>query len=177
MRHKLKQMGIFFLLLVSFTALSGCGAKEASSSAPTSFPAFSTKDLNGNVVTQDIFAKKRLTVVNVWGTFCPPCIGEMPELGAWAREMPEDVQIIGLICDVSGADDQKQLDLARKITTEARADFVNIYPDEALFGALSGVEAVPTTFFVDSEGKVVGDPIIGADVAGYRRFVEHYLNE
>lgn len=177
MRHLLKRTGIFFLLLVSIVALSGCGTQEAASSAQKikAVPAFSTKDLKGNTVTQEIFAKKKLTVVNVWGTFCPPCIGEMPELGAWAREMPEDVQIIGLICDVEGAQDREHLELARKITSEARADFVNIYPDEALYRFLSDVEAVPTTFFVDSNGQVVGEPIIGANVAGYRAFVESRL--
>ena len=44
-------------------------------------PAFTTKDLDGNEVTEEIFAKKDLTVVNIWGTFCTPCIGEMPALG------------------------------------------------------------------------------------------------
>ena len=175
MKHILQRTGIFFLLLVSIAVLAGCGTEEVSSSPQQAFPAFSTKDLNGNVVTQEIFARKKLTVVNVWGTFCPPCIGEMPELGAWAREMPADVQIIGLICDVEGEQDVEHLALARKITSEAHADFVNIYPDEALFERLSSVEAVPTTFFVDSNGQVIGEPIVGADVEGYRSAVERYL--
>ena len=175
MRHILSRSGILLLLLASFVILSGCGTEEAASSSTKSFPAFSTRDLNGNPVTQEIFAKKKLTVVNVWGTFCPPCIGEMPELGAWAKEMPADVQIIGLICDVEGEQDAEHLDLARKITSEAQVEFVNIYPDEALFGMLNSVEAVPTTFFVDSNGHVVGEPIVGADVDGYRSAVSRYL--
>ena len=175
MGHILRRTGLFFLLLVSVAALAGCGAEKASSSPQQAFPAFSTKDLKGNEVTQEIFARKKITVVNVWGTFCPPCIGEMPELGAWAKEMPQDVQIIGLICDVEGEQDTKHLDLARKITAEAHADFVNIYPDEALLKRLDSVEAVPTTFLVDSQGQVIGEPIVGADVAAYRAAVERYL--
>lgn len=172
----MKRIGALLLVMVSFVVFSGCGAEEASSSK-LQFTDFSTKDLSGNVVNQEIFAKKKLTVINVWGTFCPPCIGEMPELGAWAREMPEDVQIIGIVCDVAGAGDTEHLNLARKITGEAKVEFINIYPDETLMQILSGVEAVPTTFFVDSKGKVVGEPIIGADVAGYKAFVKDYLND
>ena len=175
MRHILQNAGMFFLLLVSMAVLVGCGTEKASSSPQQAFPAFATKDLKGNAVTQEIFARKKVTVVNVWGTFCPPCIGEMPELGAWAKEMPTDAQIIGLICDVEGEQDTKHLDLARKITSEAHADFVNIYPDEALLKRLDSVEAVPTTFLVDSQGQVIGEPIVGADVAAYRAAVERYL--
>ena len=175
MRHLLQRTGIFFLALFYLAALTGCGAEQASSSPQQAFPAFSTRDLNGNVVTQEIFAGKKVTVVNVWGTFCPPCIGEMPELGAWAKEMPEGAQIIGLICDVEGEGDTRHLELARKILSEAHADFVNIYPDEALTKRLDSVEAVPTTFLVDSNGKIIGEPVIGADVAAYRSAVERYL--
>ena len=55
-----------------------------------SVPSFNTVDLNGKSVTQNIFADRKLTVVNIWGTFCGPCIEELPELGKWAGEMPED---------------------------------------------------------------------------------------
>ena len=68
------------------------------------FPAFATKDMKGNDVTNDIFAGKDLTVVNFWATTCGPCISEMPELGDWAREMPENVQIIGVLTDVRADD-------------------------------------------------------------------------
>lgn len=46
------------------------------------FPAFTTTDLNGNAVTEEIFLGKALTVVNIWGTFCDPCVNEMPLLAA-----------------------------------------------------------------------------------------------
>ncbi|MBR1859186.1 MAG: TlpA family protein disulfide reductase [Selenomonadaceae bacterium] len=141
------------------------------------FPTFSAKDLNGNQITNDIFAKKKLTVVNVWGTFCPPCIGEMPELGKWAKDMPNDVQLIGIVCDVRGDNDTQTINAAKEILGDARADFINIVPNSEIAQYLSNVEAVPTTIFVNSKGEVVGDPIIGADVDGYKQFVKDYLNE
>ena len=54
---------------------------EISIGMPKQMPAFIAKDLQGNEITESIFAEKDLTVVNIWGTFCPPCIAEMPELG------------------------------------------------------------------------------------------------
>ena len=48
-------------------------------------------------VTNDIFSQADLTVVNFWGTFCNPCIDEMPELAKWNEEMPDNVQMLGVI--------------------------------------------------------------------------------
>ena len=111
---------------------------------------FSSVDLNGNTVTDKLFTENKITMVNIWGTFCPPCIGEMPELGKWAREMPQDAQIIGLVCDVIGSDDK-------------------------LLKYLEGVDAVPTTIFVDSDGNIIGEKVVGADVAKYKEQVKRLL--
>lgn len=171
---KFRLLVSLMMMVVSFAVFSGCGAEEPYSKV--NFSQFSTYDLKGNYITQDIFSKKKLTVINVWGTFCPPCIAEMPELGKLSREFADrDVQVLGLIIDISGEDDKAHIDLAKKITTEANADFVNIYPDQRLQETLQEVDAVPTTFFVDSKGKLVGKPIVGADVEQYRSFIASYL--
>lgn len=141
------------------------------------FPAFTATDLDGNSVTESIFGEKDLTVLNIWGTFCGPCIGEMPELGAWAREMPDNVQLLGLIIDINGEDDTEHRDLAVDITQQADADFTNLIANADFAPILRNVVGVPTTLFIDGNGKIVGDPIIGADVEGYKKFVEEYLNE
>ena len=121
------------------------------------FPNFTTTDLNGKQVTNDIFAQKKLTVINIWGTFCGPCINEMPELGEWSDEMSNNVQLIGLVCDIEGADDYSTINDAKAI--------------------LNNVDAVPTTIFVDSEGNILDKTISGADVDGYKEVVAEYLNE
>lgn len=140
-------------------------------------PDFTTTDLDGNTVTQDIFSEKDLTVVNVWGTFCNPCIGEMPELGKWADEMPENVQIIGFVSDITGSDDGEHLDLARKITEKAGVHFKNLITGDPQFnGFMSGIVGVPTTFIVDSQGNILGDPIVGAHVEDYKKAVEENLS-
>lgn len=185
--------------LLLMTAMTGCASASADSkgagnatSSPavesnpaegaqamqeeTAFPAFTATDLDGNTVTESIFREKDLTVLNIWGTFCGPCIGEMPELGEWAKEMPENVQIVGLIIDINGDDDTEHHDLAIEITQKAGADFPNLIANADFAPILKDVIGVPTTLFIDGEGNLVGDPVIGADVDGYKKFVEDYLN-
>ena len=175
----------FAALLAAGLLLSGCGDNSAevnnspntaqASPVAKNIPSFSAKTIKGETVTNEIFASKKITVVNIWGTFCPPCIAEMPELGDMARSMPDDAQIIGLVCDAT--EDSSQIQAALKITKEAGADFVNIVPDEQLMKFMEGVEAVPTTIFVNSKGEVVGKAIIGADVDGYKNELEKLLNQ
>lgn len=154
---------------------------ESLSTAETGFPgqmpSFTAKDLDGNTVTEEIFGEKDLTVVNIWGTFCPPCIAEMPELGEWADSMPDNVQIIGLIIDISGDEDTKHHDLAVTITEKAGVQYTNVIANSDFNDVLKWVVGVPTTLFVDKEGMIVGSPVVGADVDGYKTFVEDYLNE
>jgi len=135
---------------------------------PSNMPTFTTKNLDGATVTNKIFASKKITVVNIWGTFCPPCIGEMPALGEMARNMPADAQLIGLVCDAD--EGSPQIQEAKKILAEANANFVNIIPaDQALVDFLNNnFDAVPTTIFVNSKGEIVGQMIVGADVDGYK---------
>lgn len=140
-------------------------------------PTFTAKDLDGNTVTEDIFGEKDLTVLNIWGTFCGPCIREMPELGEWAKKMPDNVQIVGLIIDIAGDEDTEHHDLAVDIVQKADAEFTHLIANADFADILKDVIGVPTTIFVDKDGYIVGDPVIGADVAAYKNFVEDYLNE
>ena len=176
-----------FLAAICAAALliSGCGEDSAdinenatAQASPVAkvVPKFTAKTITGETVTNEIFAAKKITIVNIWGTFCPPCIGEMPELGEMARNMPANAQIIGLVCDTS-EDATAQIKEALKITAEANADFVNIVPDAALMTFIENVEAVPTTIFINSKGEVVGKAIIGADVEGYKNELEKLLKE
>lgn len=136
---------------------------------------FNTVTLDGDTVTEKIFAAKKITVVNIWGTFCPPCIEEMPELGEMARNLPDNAQIIGFVIDAS--ERFTEIQQAQEILREANADFVNIIPDENLTKFMANVEAVPTTIFVNSKGEVVGKAILGANVDAYKDELEKLLRE
>ncbi len=145
---------------------------EESSAADISIGTFTTEDLDGNAVTESIFAEKDYTMVNVWGTFCGPCINEMPDLEKIHQSLPENIQMIGVVCDLPYGED------AEEILASAK-DIVNMtgvtYPSLRLWDTAdwfySTSNVVPTTYFFDSEGKLVGDIIYGADLRAYNDMI------
>ena len=121
---------------------------------------FTTTDLYGNTVTQEIFAQSDLTVVNVWATYCGPCINEMPYLGELAEEYDySKVQIVGIPTDVYN---QEYLDYALSLINETGADYTHLLMSEELYNwGLTEIQYVPTTFFVNSEGEII-DTVVGS---------------
>ncbi|MCR5753793.1 MAG: TlpA family protein disulfide reductase [Acetatifactor sp.] len=138
-------------------------------------PEINTTDINGNKVTSDIFANKEITVVNIWGTFCGPCIEEMPELEEMSKELGDRAQLIGIVGDIEGTADNEHLELAKKIVDKAGVSFINLIPNDDFDDLMSGIIGFPTTIFVDSNGNIIGDPIVGTDVEATKMFVKDYL--
>ena len=127
--------------------------------AKYTLPAFSSQDIYGTAVDSSIFANYDLTMLNIWGTFCNPCIQEMPDLGKLAAAMPAGTQLIGLVGD---ALDEDTVQLAQTIVEETQADFPHIVPDKELYDFLyRDISLYPTTLFIDSQGNTVGEPIFG----------------
>lgn len=143
--------------------VSADNADNAENAADTSvFGTFTAKDLDGNEVTQDIFASNKLTMVNIWATFCGPCINEMPDLGELAAEYADKgVGIVGIPLDVTdekGNIDSYLYNEAVDIVATTKAAYTHIVPVESMFvRKLASVTALPETIFVDSQGNQVGD--------------------
>ena len=73
----------------------------------TIYIAFEGTDLEGNMVSQAVFTQSKFTMVNVWATYCNPCLSEMPGLGELAAEYDRsEFQLIGVISDVREGEDQ-----------------------------------------------------------------------
>ena len=164
-----KMNKIYFSVFIILTVLlSGCTKeKEAAESVPTSETEqsdlaidFVGTDIEGNVVTSDIFSQSKLTMVNVWATYCNPCLSEMPGLGELADEYgAEEFRIIGIISDVVEGEEQE---LAEDLIERTQAGYTHLLLNESIYNALlTDVAAVPTTFFIDENGVVL-DTVIGA---------------
>lgn len=140
---------------------SGSGAGSGLSSAPSAGSVtFEGTDLEGNALSSDILSQSKLTMVNVWATYCGPCLREMPALGELAAEYDaEDFQLIGIVSDVMEGADQST---AEDLVQETGANYPHLLLNESIyFGLLSDVTAVPTTFFLNQEGVVL-DTVVGA---------------
>lgn len=127
---------------------------------------FTTKDLKGISVDDTLFKDYKLTMVNVWGTFCGPCIDELPELEKAHQALKsEGIQVMGIVGDITpeGKDREALIKEANALISNAGVTYVNILPDQLLTnGPLKNLQAYPTTFFVDDKGQIVGDVIVGA---------------
>ena len=136
---------------------------------------FETVDLDGNRVTsEDLFAKNDFTMVNLWGTWCPACVGEMEELARLHLEFQEKG------CGIVGIQWEQQpvaavADEARRILSDHQVTYPNaLYP--AGCAALDVLATVfPTSFFVDREGRILTAPIQGAYPDRYRADLESLL--
>lgn len=155
----------------------GSKASDTSSSSTSKkiFGTFESETLEGEAVSDEIFSRADLTMVNIWGTFCGPCIREMPDLGELSREYTDKgVQIVGLVSDVGKAKDEK----AEEIVSTTKADYTHIIASQDLMtGILGSVNVVPTTIFVDKEGNQVGDVYSGArDKDEWAGIIDELLN-
>ncbi|MBQ9642516.1 MAG: TlpA family protein disulfide reductase [Lachnospiraceae bacterium] len=138
---------------------------------------FETIDTNGNPVdSKALFAQNKVTMINIWGTTCGPCIGELPELEKMNKEFNQKGgAIVGLVNDV-WVNNSKYLGEARDILSDTGVTYTNLCAWEGYNDVLP-VVGTPTTYFVDSQGKLIGDPILGADPAKYVERMEEYLSQ
>lgn len=142
---------------------------------------FSAKDIYNKNINSDVFDDAELTMINIWGTFCGPCIKEMPDLSLLSKKYDEQkFQIIGIVIDAvnrKGLPDLKQMDAAKKIVKQTGADYIHIVPDTKLLnGILQNVFAVPTTIFVDKNGNQVGETYTGSrSLADWQKIVDSLI--
>ena len=129
------------------------------------FPAFEGKDLNSNTVkSDDLFSKNAVTVVNFWFTTCNPCVGELAELDALNKELAEKGgALIGVNTFTLGGD-EAAISEAKDVLAKKGATYQNVYFDsDGEAGKFTAnIFAYPTTYVVDRNGNIVGDPIVGA---------------
>ena len=144
---------------------------------------FSSQDLEGNPISSELYSNNKITMINVWGTFCGPCIREMPELAKLSEDnLKAGVQIIGIPIDLT--------DAKGNIIPSVRADadyiikltgvgYKNVVPTpDMLFGFLYDIQAVPTTIFVDKDGNMLGEPILGSrSYKDWQKIIKGLLKE
>lgn len=190
----------FVFLMLSLVLLGGCAGNSgelpvepapktdaasqsstpgASSSEEEPAPIFITfegTDLEGNTVSQEVFTQSKLTMVNVWATYCNPCLSEMPGLGELAAEYdPAEFQLIGIVSDVMEGEDQS---LVESLVQETGANYLHLLANDSIGQAiLSSVSAVPTTFFFDGEGAYLGGVVGSAEKSAWEELIHELLEK
>ena len=143
---------------------AGGNAGTAGDSAEA-FPSFEGQDLDGNPVdSATLFSNNAVPVVNFWFTTCKPCVGELPDLEALHQELAKKGGAVIGINAFTLDSNAKEIEDAKSILEQQDVSYQNICfasdSDAGLFTA--GLYAFPTTYVVDRNGRIVGDPIVGA---------------
>lgn len=119
---------------------------------------FTATTVDGEELTSECFSQSKLTMLNVWATYCNPCLSEMPDLGEIALSYgTSEFQIIGIVSDVAEGDDEETVQGVKDLIEETKADYPHVLLSESLYMNLVGaVDSVPTTFFVNRKGEMLG---------------------
>ena len=129
------------------------------------FPAFEGKDLNGNTVKSDeLFSANAVTVVNFWFTTCNPCVGELAELDALNKELAEKGGSLIGVNTFTLDGDEAAISEAKDVLAKKGATYQNVYFDsDGEAGKFTAnIFAYPTTYVIDRNGNIVGEPSVGA---------------
>lgn len=115
------------------------------------FGRFTSTTLSGVEVSDDIFSDYDLTMVNIWATWCSPCVKEMPDLAQLYTMLPDSMNMFTICSDASTSEE-----LALTILEDCSAEFDTVIAnDEVNSNILSRISAFPTSIFVDSSGEVM----------------------
>ena len=143
----------------------GSADKMAEQDSMQKFPAFEGKDLDGNTVkSKELFSGNAVTVVNFWFTTCNPCVGELAELDALNKELAEKGGSLIGVNTFTLDGDETAISEAKDVLAKKGATYQNVYfdSDGEAGKFVENVFAYPTTYVVDRNGNIVGEPIVGA---------------
>ena len=191
----IKKIITAFLCLVSIALLAACssgGSSGASASAESKsnapqrdilFPSVEAADIDGNPVDETVFTGHRLTVINIWGTFCGPCIREMPYLAELSEEYADrDVVFIGIPIDVAGRNysvSPEMVETAKRLLNQTGVKYLQILPSASLGSwYLNKVQYIPETLFLDREGRLIGETYVGSkEKADWAKIIDSLLED
>lgn len=155
--------------------------QDTSGKDSTSVGKFESTGIDGETYTQDVFSKYDLTLVNIFTTWCSPCVKEIPELEKLYEEMEEKgVGVVGVVLDTVGEDGKQSdesIEKAKVLQEKTKASYPFLIPDSTMMnGRLNGISAFPETFFVDKNGNIVGEMYTGShDLDEWKEIVEKEL--
>lgn len=133
-------------------------------------------DMSGNTVNQSILNNYDLTMINVWATYCNPCISEIPEIDKVYKELKSSgVNIIGVALDGPG-----NTDGVKSVINKTNPSYKMYIPSSSMLNNsfMSNVTFVPTTFFADRNGNLIGSPVSGSRTASaWKKIINERLAE
>ena len=115
---------------------------------PEMAPPLDAKDIEGKPVNKDSWSGQ-VVLVNFWATWCPPCRVEIPELIELQKEYQGRLQIVGI------SEDDDPPEKVLKFAQQKGMTYPIIMATPEIIEAYGGVPTLPTSFLIDTQGRVV----------------------
>ena len=140
---------------------------------------FTATTVDGEEVTSECFSKSKLTMINVWATYCNPCLSEMPDLGEIAASYDSsEFQIIGIVSDVADGSNEEAIAGVKDLITQTNANYQHLLLSESLYANLVGmVDSVPTTFFFNEKGEPMGYVLGAQSKESWEEIINEVMSE
>ena len=169
LKKEVEEIDVTLTEMTPFQQLSAFDQPQDTSNTgdSTTVGKFETKGIDGKDYTEKVFSDYDLTLVNIFTTWCSPCVNEIPELEKLYEEMKEKgVGVVGVVLDTVGDDGKQDEETVKKagvLQDKTKASYPFLIPDSTMMnGRLNGISAFPETFFVDKEGNIVGETYSGS---------------
>ena len=135
---------------------------------PEVAPPLQAQDLLGKAVNKENWAGK-VVLVNFWATWCPPCREEIPELLELKRIYKDKLEIVGI------SEDEDPPENIMKFARQKGMTYPIILATPELIESYGGVPALPTSFLIDTQGRVVQKHMGLYPIASYHREIRALL--
>lgn len=163
---------LFFLSLFGWLTISACHSRQRNdehvvsetSGNSKALPAMQLRDLSGNMISSDQLSGKKV-FINLWATWCPPCIAEMPSIQKLYDKTNQNNDVAFVM--ISLDDD---FNTARKFA-QKKGYNLPIYELVGNTPDLFNVPGIPATFVFDQQGKMLFSHVGMADYSK-PRFVQ-----
>jgi thiol-disulfide isomerase/thioredoxin len=159
-----------FLAAAAQRPLHAAPADPGATAAALPAPAWKLRDLEGHEVSSDQF-KGKVLVVDFWATWCGPCVGEIPGYIALQKKYgPAGLVIVGVSLD------QKGPDHVRRFAQAKGMNYIVVMGDDQVVEAFGGIAAIPTTFLISREGRILHQKTGAVPPEEYERLVQAALH-
>jgi len=136
---------VFTIIILSVACVYGFAQTNNKQVAPN----FSLKTADGTTI-ELAKLKGKVVVVNFWATWCPPCRAEIPDF----IKIQEKYKSKGLVI-VGVSLDQKGWTAVKPFAEKTKFNYPVVLGNEDMVNAYGGIEAIPTSFFIDKQGFIV----------------------
>ena len=172
----MKKFLILIPVLLSLLLFSACGGGgESYEIKDKVFSSFAAKDLDGNILDESVFSESKVTMINVWATYCEPCKDEIPALNEICQEYNSaDFQIIGIPIDGNRGSSK---DARGYLAALGGVSYKNIEVSSSVKPLIDGIGSIPYTIFLNSDGYQIGGAYMGSkSKKEWKKVIDGILN-